>query len=1392
MPLTLPPTTAIRRVAFFALVALLAVVPGQASPGSLFQCLDSFSFRTVPLAESLAVTTPKVRQEEVSSPAWKRRWDEARRAAADGDLTQAADRYRTLLAEKEVAEARWEMITILLALGRGGETIDDVQSLNAEAPDHPGYLRALAAANLALGRYRAAAEAFRRLLVVQPDNDDALAGLIHSLLAAEDRREAVTALSVLQQRLPHRVDLREALATLLFELQDYATAWPHLAELCTAAQPSPGMVRMAAKVSDALHSHEEAAGHWRRYAELRPDDLEARQWLAEYYTRSGKAAQALPHLEAIRQGRFDDPSVLKRIGLGYLGGHDYAKAAVALEEYSQRHPEDREAARSLVAARLGVGSTAESLRALERYFAVEPQPEQAILETALRLYEDVNAHDQAVAICRRLQVTRPDDPVIAAALSKHLEVSGRDEEALTVWRQRATRLPAQAEAWRRLAVLLERLGRTSELYEVLATLHQLEPADNELSMRLLRHYAGNGDVAQGMAVASDMARTGGVLPGEFYQLRAELGMRRRDYQAALQDAEQFLGRNSAVQPAVRSLVIRAAGRLGDVARVRAHHQGLVAGGEGQSAGQLLLIAQAYADCGSEDEARTLLQEVAAGQGGGSAEDRVQAYALLSESFSREHRPYEAEESLRVGLVGSGDGRFFLPRLVELALAQGQVAEASAWLVALRPLMGAAPRRLALLEAKVLMAQGELRKARAVVGEVEADLAGHEKAADAVSTAEQVADRLQVAALWGKAEKPRMALSQCRQVLALDPDNLEARVIMEKIGSGLKQASAAIDLTGLRFDQLCDLAEVYSRHGMPEPMAQAASQALRQRPDSLRAGLLLADALAAQGQIDAARSQLEQTSAVNPENFFLKVRAAALGLMRGDTVGIEALADSPESATRPDVQLLQARALWRKNHWTEALQRYGDFLTPRVAGRLRSAGEEYGTSFPGCSRQRTVWEVLTRDPGPDADLEFADQVMAPATTLSLLEQGAERVALAVARQVSSYRWQQQVALEYAPRQAVVRHEYTIAQKQYQALLRRYPQERQLLFDLAGMDSVLGNLGEEAAAYSSLRAAGIEFPELDEALARNQLKQRPRLRAIAGYQREAGRNGYIDRDKEWQGASFWNSFKPLHDGEFTVERIRYRAGNSPAVVPATRAVGSYSASLLSGLAVRGKVGVQEQERTDTQGLIANAAVVGRVGDGLTGTLSYDRDVVEDTVASLERNIFKQDLQGGIVLEPMPRLAVGGGYLVRDYSDNNWTTGYDVWGSYLILSEPTFLQMKYRYDFEESREGALAGGLVGGDGFAANDHPYWAPKNYWVTQVGLFFKHSLAEEPLGREAPRYYTLEYSLGHDVDGYASQTAKAALFAECTPNFLMEAAVELANSQSFRRQDYRLGVSYRW
>jgi hypothetical protein len=391
----------------------------------------------------------------------------------------------------------------------------------------------------------------------------------------------------------------------------------------------------------------------------------------------------------------------------------------------------------------------------------------------------------------------------------------------------------------------------------------------------------------------------------------------------------------------------------------------------------------------------------------------------------------------------------------------------------------------------------------------------------------------------------------------------------------------------------------------------------------------------------------------------------------------------------------------------------------------------------------------------------------------------------------YRWQKQFALEKAARQAVLHREYLAAANYFRTLLREYPVNASLQFDLAGIYSRFGQLGHEAALYEEITDAGVGFPGLAEARQRNELKRRPQTALGYGYLTEEGREGNKAIRKSWAGARLQYSPYLQHDLEVNLARLDYQNTNGQGKIIGTRALASYAANINEYLLLRGGAGAELLEGDQPNTFLLALAAEGRLGDRLTGILSYNRDVNHDTLASLSRNIVQQDYKANFVLDMVSSLQAGGGYLHTDFSDDNTLEGYDLWAAYLVFFEPSFLRFSYTYDFKDAAESGN-GGPLQADGFSASDHPYWTPINYWQNRFSVYFKHQLSDDQFRRGVPRHYDLEYVLVYDEMGYAMQTLKGGVFVEYAPQFIFSATGALTSGQDYRSKELFLSAVYRW
>jgi hypothetical protein len=243
---------------------------------------------------------------------------------------------------------------------------------------------------------------------------------------------------------------------------------------------------------------------------------------------------------------------------------------------------------------------------------------------------------------------------------------------------------------------------------------------------------------------------------------------------------------------------------------------------------------------------------------------------------------------------------------------------------------------------------------------------------------------------------------------------------------------------------------------------------------------------------------------------------------------------------------------------------------------------------------------------------------------------------------------------------------------------------------------------------------------------------------------------------------------------------------------RLFASYDGNLFEMLDVQLGAGVESLENNEGNTGIWSLDLDSRVTDKVHGKLGYKRDIVTDTIASVGRNIVSENINGALSLDLTPYFNSGGSYGMTTYSDGNELYDYSLWASLIFMTEPALLKFLYTYDHQDAREGNNEEGVLLEDGFSADDHPYWSPKNYWQNSFHIYWKQHLLSDMLEREAPSYYTVEYILGYDSTGRESQSLKGGFSVEVTPHFILESAVEFISSDNYRKSDLNFTAVYRW
>ena len=1337
-----------------------------------------------------------------SSPAWLLLWQEARQHAAAGEYEAALRQYELLQASKKnFMQPRWEMASLLLTLHEFDRAAVLLETLLEEFPEQLPYLNALGYVMQERGHSARAVELFQQAAQVDPENAVTITGLSESLLSLGQWKRALPYLERLYARRPDDLALREKLVEVYVELRSYELARPLAVQLADRRNATAGQLRTAAMIHGELQLDDRAEHYWRLLLEKAPEDGQGRAWLADHLEGEGRCAEALEHLLFLGQRHGGDPEILLRTGGCYLQIREPARALPYYEKYRRLFPDDREINRKLVNIYIALGDETGTLTALDRYFQADPDPSPANLRRAAKLYDEAGRYHDAVAVYQRLLADNPHDPLLLAALAKDLLATGDDEGALRTWSRLAAVTPDSISVYRSMLELLSRLDHPGEMLDVLQQLHRLEPQDDQVTLRLASILLARGEIKKGEAVFREAAQKE-LAGADLLLMRADIFAMLQMNDHALRDYEKVL-LSGGESRELHLKCLRLAAVLGKLSQARRHYALLQSSAIGAEEG--LQIANAFRDGCDYDTAHSLYQrminDAALGQ-----KPRRQALLELAASYEVQGLYYEAEQSLRLALLADAAGRNEVQaRIADLQFRIGQPREAALWLDRMLPQEPRSPRAGVdggpdylpeLMTIRQLNGDEKYGAAARRGEELLAEIDG--PAGDAAQYRQvRVTElaTLELARAYLGLKEYEEAEKHCQALADLAIVDFRALVLLRRIYTAQGNAERAegvfnrmLDLAGRDLGRMLTLTRIFHDTGDHAAMARAAEAAREMGPDSCCAAYWLAEAYSSSGRLAEARNIINGMQREYPENQAIGSLAARVAFVMGFNQEALSYCDSvlARYPDRADMELLKGRIYWRKLDWQSSLDVYEKYLTPSVSDLFSSRSSAAGLELPA-EPQPTIWQRLTFS-GPEKG-SFIDQVMSPDSATSAGQQEINGIAAPL---YARYMWQQRFAAELAARRSVEQRDDFQAVNQFGLLVEKYPQDESLLFDLAGIFSRMGKLGDEALLYERLAETDSGYPGLDEARERNRLKRMPRLNLAYHYQEENGWDGYkaIRRDAAEFGS--WVSIRPGSDVDVSLSRIQYSDVDSHRTIMANRAMVAYDANIFNRFDVRLGGGMEDLEgEYDDAGLI-ECDLTGKVGDRLQGEFSYERDVVADTLASLGRGIVAENYKGGLFLGILPRLITGADYGYANYSDGNEIKGYSFWASYILFPEPTYLQFKFKYEFKDSRETGGAAGPLLADGFTAFDHPYWTPANYWKNSYILQWKHKLSADTLERGTPSYYSAEYALDYDSQGHILQTVKGGFFFELTRNFMLESAVRFITSDEYRDRDLTISAIYRW
>ena len=1288
-------------------------------------------------------------------PAWKKKWDEARSHVFRKEYAAAAQKYSELLQSKpQVEEIRWEYCKVLVEIQDWLSAAELVENLLEIDGNRQDYL--LLAGQIALEKkeFKKAVDRYGKVYDADPAGPysvTALKGLVSGLVGMGRKQEAFPLMEQLYRRTPKDKALLQDLAGIAQDLEYLEKAREYYSDLVDQFSTDDEIMVRASSAFEESGARQDALAIWERYLERQPGYLPFHKKIADYYMLIGKPRSALPHILFMIENGVEDDELLLVAGRILLNDEKRPEKALQyLEQYAEKHPED-----------------------IDTGFQIE-----------------------------KIRTVLADD---------FISIVEKDGVRM-LWDDLVEITPNREAIYMAMADKLEKKGNLKDLLKILLVLHQHHPDDHENIFRIARTYFKIGNYSESLTFQDKIVK-------EYAENLEYLMLRAATAEKIGMDVEA-LGHYTEVlekkpdNDAVRAKALYLAGRLGLIDELRQLYDTRERqGGKKDHLALTLDYLEGLRSNALFDQSwpayDQLLQEF---QGQNDAVKRILLHKADTLLASRQD--FLAEQVLRELLAGDEKMASTALRLAGLALQTKNSKSARDWFnVILRQPetinWNACSEKIGQdifrLHVEILMLEGLFEQVVIEIEEMQKRVSGLARSRDLEVFLSKI-DIVKCRALYSLGEYDR-----CQKIinglLGNKEDDVELAVLWFQVAKKKgKPATAFRELdkmlahAGLISPLRLFLAvEVETRYGEYEAALHHVNLIQQIVPGSIRAQVLRAELFAQAGKLeDSLQVYHNLISSVGEQRFF-RDQILELELRRGNYAEVvreseETRQPSPEPRQErsdrkpvPDYwrRLLLARALWTAGEWDSASEVYKHLLDDPVQQDFQSAmaAEKIEVFHPPL--KKSIWNILSFSrPAMNDPLAH---YMEPEFVSRHAGTSVDRIT---ARMYEKYRWQRLIRNEYQAKMAERRKDIREAERQYKQLVEK-DASQEGLYDLAQIYGRLGEYGKEAQLYKDMRQYGFAYPELSEAIKRNELLRQPRLSADFEVVEKKGRSGYIDTLRRSQGGTLW--FMPALEQEASLEyrRNAYSDSKDVETIRGNRLVGSYSHDFPVYFDLQLRVGAENLDDYDTTAVVGTR-INCQLDEYLKAYVLFDQNPVYDTLAALERGIYSQDYEAGLIAETPMGIAFGGDYRRRRYSDDNSQDQTHLWSGYAIYAEATTFKFQYDYrTIDNSNESSEEfSGVIPSE---TSDTPlYWSPDKYWEHLATVSFQHLLKTYSFAKGTPSYYSLDYSVGFESGEIFTHRMGFDILLEMSTHFLLKGNVSYATSDDYEQKGALLSLIYRW
>ncbi|MCB2214673.1 MAG: tetratricopeptide repeat protein [Desulfobulbaceae bacterium] len=1288
----------------------------------------------LPLAPEKTIT---IVTRDGEQPAWKHSWDRARELVKKEQYEAAITSYLSVLEEKpHIEEVRWELCKVLITVGDYERASWYLEGLLELDPTRNDYLISAGTLALAKNDNERAFELFGQVLEQDPFSsqaNEALTGMVQSLRNRDRVDLAIPLMEQLYQRGSANPELILDLARAAERIGDYDKACHYYAVLVKKYRVAPTILEEAAELFENRSRIDDAAALWQRLLEERPDDLFYHEKLADYRIDRDQKRLALPHLLALVEHGIRREELLPVIADIYLYEEGRIDRALAyFEQYRNEFPAGK----------------------------------------------DVSARIADIQL------------ILANDLLTIVENNG----AWMLWRDLATVTPDRIGIYRAMAGLLEKLGKRQELAEVLQIIVLHEPGDTDSLSMLARLYLDDKQFASCISLLqTHRSRDDFPVPLQLTLARCQRG--------AGDDVEQLNSLVAYLQHRssdlnVRGDAIKLAGRLGFIDTVEKLKTDASAAVE-----KTPVLLQAYLDALIANHLYATAQRAIDNvlvRLGDDPQNRSLLLRRRAEILAVRGNSYQAEEVLRSLLAEQPDSPEALLSLAGFALDRHDYNGAAVWLAAAEQLAGTkvagdigATRKPTLfhLQAKLRWYTGNRQQALNQLFQYFTNT----RPTKPLSGVEQ--DMLLF--FMGVFLQERQAAAETARFKELlqnvKPERL-AGVLSELLSGGPEIKDETIDALSRHLKALPLAERLDTCHiliGLQQPQAALAigERVQRDLPETLRARVLVAQALSASGKHERAEREFlalyqqlpnEQSFSEEAEQL-----AVLLGRPKARLTGAGRIDEPEDILADPRSAVLQARSLWSEDRWDEALKLYGtvqQVLDKQVLGvleRIKST-ETFRRTFPESARRMVLISK--------GDEEMLDEIMSPSFFVAAR---TEDIVDLAASSYASYRWWKIINKEREAKLAINAREFYQAERTYQELQDIDESAVQSSYaDLATIYSRLGKRQKEAQLFEKLKESQQEVPVLKEAAEKIVRQRQPHLSLDSRYREEQGRDGHIDITQGYAGANVQFNPAVFHEAGAWFGRNEYGNSDASTLAKSVYISGRYALQFNEYLKGEINAGFEDFDTDGKSFVVFDIGLEGNLEEKVNIFVSLNQRPVADTIESLTAGLYKKQFRSGITIDYLPRVFLGFDFSMHDYSDINDGRVFNLFASYRFFREQSSFDLSYRYqkiensidnEYGDDQEDTLRPELT-----------YWSPGKYWQHLATAEYRFDLWPTGKLQGGTSYVSALYGLGIEKGDSLVQKLTFTISLEMSPLFLVKGGFSSDWSDDYDHYGVSASLAYRW